>query len=163
MAGVADGVLCHTVSSEAWYNARINDTLVGESGIVAAVAGSFGVPAVFVSGDAATCREVRELLGAGVVEAPVKTGLGRFAARNLAPRDACALIEERVEQALRNRDAWPEPLVFDAPVTFRVELATPDRAPSFQGREGVTVTGPRSVEASGETFWQAWDRFWYRS
>src|SRR6266567_1878856 len=33
MAGTPDGVLCHTVSSEAWYNAWINDTLVGESGI----------------------------------------------------------------------------------------------------------------------------------
>src|SRR5437016_4273707 len=72
MAGVTDGVLCHTVSSETWYNAAINGTLVGESGIVAAVAGSFGVPSVFVSGDAATCREVQELIGSQVVTAPVK-------------------------------------------------------------------------------------------
>src|SRR5579884_3045583 len=39
MAGTPNGVLCHTVSSEAWYNASINGTLVGESGILAAIAG----------------------------------------------------------------------------------------------------------------------------
>jgi D-amino peptidase len=163
MAGVADGVLCHTVSSEAWYNATINGTLVGESGIVAAVAGSFGVPSVFVSGDAATCQEVQELCGDQVVTAPVKLGLGRYAARNMAPADACALIEERVEMALRNRENWPKPLTFTPPVTFKVELATPDRAPAFYGRTGVEVVGPRTVQATADNFWKAWDAFWYRS
>jgi D-amino peptidase len=162
MAGIADGVLCHTVSSEAWYNATINGTLVGESGIVAAIAGGFGVPAVFVSGDAATCREVQALCGEQVVTAPVKVGLGRYAARNMAPPDACRLIEERVMEALTHRDHWPSPLRFDPPVTFKVELATPDRAASFHGRKGVEIIGPRTVQASGETFWEAWDRFWYR-
>jgi D-amino peptidase len=163
MAGVADGVLCHTVSSEAWYNATINGTLVGESGIVAAIAGSFGVPAVFVSGDAATCREVKELCGDSVAAAPVKTGLGRYAARNMAPADACHLIEEQEMHALSHRDQWPEPLQFDPPVTFKVELATPDRAASFAGRAGVEVVGPRTVQATGQTFYEAWDKFWYRS
>lgn len=162
MAGVPDGVLCHTVSSEAWYNADINGTLVGESGIVAAIAGTFEVPAVFVSGDAATCREVQALCGEQVVTAPVKVGLGRYSARNMAPADACDLIERRLEQALNNREHWPRPLHFDSPVTFNVELATPDRASSFRGREGVEVTGPRTVRATGGTFWEAWDKFWYR-
>src|SRR5260221_17179 len=44
-------VLCHTVSSEAWYNAWINDSLVGERGILAVIAGCWDVPAFFVSGD----------------------------------------------------------------------------------------------------------------
>jgi D-amino peptidase len=163
MAGVSDGVLCHTVSSEAWYNAAINGTLVGESGIVAAVAGGFGVPAVFASGDAATCKEVQQLVGEKVVIAPVKTGLGRYAARNLAPGDACALIENGIEVALRDRANWPEPLTFTAPVTFKVELATPDRANAFMGREGVEIIGPRTVQATGDNFWAAWDKFWYRT
>src|ERR1700731_1564231 len=93
MAGTPDGVLCHTVSNQAWYNARINDTLVGESGIVAAICGCFDCPCVFVSGDAATCREVKTLLGDKVVEAAVKEGLGRYSARHMPAIDACALIE----------------------------------------------------------------------
>lgn len=168
MAGEPDGVLCHTVSSESWYDARIIDgggreTPVGESGIVAAIAGSFGVPAVFVSGDDVTCREVVKLIGPEVTTAQVKVGLGRYAARNLAPADACALIESRVSEALQSGAAWPRPLEFDPPVTFRVELATPDRANDFLGRTGIHITGPRSVEATGETFWEAWDAIWYRT
>lgn len=162
MAGTADGVLCHTVSSESWYNARINETFVGESGILAAIAGCWNVPAIFVSGDEATCREVTALLGDDVITAPVKTGLGRYASRNMAPRDACSLIEMRVAQAISMRH-WPQPLAFTPPVTFRVEVATPDRVNDFKGRAGVVVEGPRTVSATGDNFWQAWDRLWYRN
>ncbi len=163
MAGTPGGVLSHTVSSESWYNATINGTLVGESGIIAAIAGCWGTPAVFVAGDEATCHEVQALVGPTVVTAPVKKGLSRFGARHLAPADARALIERKAGDALRNRANWPKPLVFAPPVTFQVELASPDHAAVFHGRKNVEVTGPRTVRATGENFWQAWDAFWYRS
>jgi len=162
MAGTPNGVLCHTVSSEAWYNAWINDTLVGESGILAAIAGCWNVPAIFVSGDDATCQEVRTLLGGEVVTAQVKQGLGRYSARNMAPRDACSLIEMNTARALSSR-TWPKPYNVAGPVTFKVELATPDRANDFRGRAGVRFEGPRTVLSTGDTFWQAWDQFWYRN
>src|SRR5690242_17010731 len=162
MAGTPDGVLCHTVSSENWHHAWINETRVGESGILAAIAGCWDVPAIFVSGDEATCREVTALLGEDVVTAPVKTGLGRYSSRNMAPRDACSLIEMRVAQAISLKH-WPEPLKFTAPVTFKVELASPDGVNDFVGRTGVKVEGPRSVSSTGDNFWQAWDQFWYRN
>ncbi|HZT43837.1 MAG TPA: M55 family metallopeptidase [Chthonomonadaceae bacterium] len=162
MAGTPDGVLCHTVSSQAWYNARINDTLVGESGIVAALCGDYDCPAVFVSGDTATCREVRELVGERVVEAPVKVGLGRYSARHMPASDACALIEGRVYGALA-RNEWPEPLKFPAPVSFTVELATPDRASEFRGKPGVEVVNPRLVVSRADSFAKAWDQFWVQA
>jgi D-amino peptidase len=163
MAGTPDGVLCHTVSSEAWYNATINEILVGESGILAAICGCWDVPGIFVAGDEATCREVQALLGEHVITAPVKKGLGRFSARTLSHADACALIQQRVTEALSNRAAWPKPWKPEPPVTFRVELATPDKASAFLGRTGVEIVGPRTVISRGENFWQAWDQFWYRS
>lgn len=163
MAGTPTGVLCHTVSSEAWYNAWINNTLVGESGILAAIAGCWDIPAVFVSGDEATCQEVRTLLGDSVVTAPIKQGLGRFSSRNMSPKDACSLIEMNTAQALSLPENWPQPLKFADPVTFKVELATPDRADDFKGRTGVEIIGPRTVISTGATFWQAWDQFWYRN
>ncbi len=162
MAGTPDGVLCHTVSSEAWHNAWINDTLVGESGILAAIAGCWDVPAVFVSGDEATCREVSTLLGNEVTTAPVKTGLGRYSSRNMAPKDACSLIEMRVAQALSLRN-WPKPYKTRGPVTFKVELATPDGVNDFAGRTGVRFEGSRTVTSTADTFWEAWDQFWYRN
>lgn len=161
MAGTSDGVLCHTVSNQAWYNARINGTLVGESGIVAAICGCFDCPCVFVSGDAATCREVKALLGDKVVEAAVKEGLGRYSARHMPSVDACALIEGRVYAALVARN-WPDPLKFTPPVTFAVDLATPDRAVDMVGKPGVEVVNSRHINSTAETFWKAWDQFWYR-
>src|SRR5258708_5775640 len=144
MAGTPDGVLCHTVSSESWHNAWINDTLVGESGILAAIAGFWDVPAVFVSGDEATCREVTGLLGEEVTTAPVKRGLGRFSASNMAPKDACSLIEMRVAQAL-SLGHWPKAYKPASPVTFKVELATTDGTAEFKGHSGVRFEGPRIV------------------
>ena len=162
MAGTPDGILCHTVSSQAWYNARINDTLVGESGIIAAICGDYGCPCVFVSGDEATCREVKDLIGPEVVAASVKVGLNRFSARHLPASDACALIEAPVYSALTMRN-WPKPLKFDGPVSFKVELATSDRAADFTGKPGVEIVNPRLVVSTAATFWEAWDQFWYKA
>lgn len=161
-AGTPDGVLSHTVSSEAWYDATINGQLVGESGILAALAGSWGSPGVFVSGDAATVQEVTDLLGPKIVGATVKWGLGRYAARSLSPVEAQRLIEDQVYRCMNARD-FPPPYQPEPPVTFRVELASIDRAAAFAGRTGVNIVGPRTVESTGDTFWQAWDQFWYRS
>src|SRR5581483_5215480 len=161
MAGTPDGVMCHTVSSEAWYNAWINDQLVGESGIEAAICGVWDVPIVFVAGDQSTCREVQDLLGATVTTAPVKEGLGRYSARTLSHAESCTLIEERVRQALSHRD-WPAPYKPSSPVTFTVELAAPDHVLNFVGRPGVELVSPRKVVAKGDNFWELWDRFWYR-
>ncbi|HEV2460662.1 MAG TPA: M55 family metallopeptidase [Ktedonobacterales bacterium] len=162
MAGTPDGVMCHTVSSERWYNAWVNDQLVGESGIEAAICGTFAVPIVFVAGDRATCQEVTDLLGPKVVTAEVKEGLGRYSARTLCHADACDLIERQVRHTLGTRD-WPEPYRPDSPVTFTVELAAPDHAQAFAGRVGVDIVGPRKVVARGDNFWELWDRFWYRT
>lgn len=162
MAGTPDGVLSHTVSSEAWYEARINGVPVGESGILAALCGTWNAPAVFVSGDEATCREVVNLLGREVVTATVKRGLGRYAARSLTPAQARELIEERAMESLRG-GSWPRPYKPQSPITFQVELQSVDQAAAFRGRTGVEIVGSRTVVARGETFWDAWDRFWYRS
>ena len=68
---------------------------------------------------------------------------------------------------IRGRDAagrrrkWPAPYVPASPVTFTVELASLDQAPHYEGRTGVELLGPRTVVSRGQTFWQAWDQFWY--
>lgn len=161
MAGTPDGILCHTMSSQSWYNAYINDRKVGESGIVAAIAGAFQVPVIFVSGDEATCKEVRDLVGANVYAAQVKKSLNRFASRCVAPKDAQDLIEKTVCEAIKNRKKWPEPLKLSNPVEFKVELASPDKTKDFVGRKGCELVDARTIVSRGENFWQVWDQFWY--
>jgi len=160
MAGTPDGVLCHTMSSEAWVNAWMNDTLVGESGIIAAIAGHFDTPCVFVSGDAATCREVSALVGPSITQAVTKIGLGRFSARSLSLADSVALIESKVYEALTNRGNWPRPWKTKCPTEFRVELATPDQSVQYLNRKGVEILNPRVVASRAENPWEAWQQFW---
>ena len=49
-AGTATGVLNHTVSGADWHNLWFNDTLVGETGINAALCGTWNCPVLMVSG-----------------------------------------------------------------------------------------------------------------
>src|SRR5207342_3255953 len=100
MAGTADGVLNHTVSGQAWQNLWFNGTQVGETGINAALCGTWGCPVVLVTGDDASCREGRELLGDGLTTAAVKWGIGSESARNLTPVRARELIEDAARRAL---------------------------------------------------------------
>src|SRR6266480_3409412 len=73
-AGTADGVLNHTVSGPNFQNLWFNGTLVGETGINAALCGAWGCPVVLVTGDQAACREGAELLGDGLTTVQVKRG-----------------------------------------------------------------------------------------
>jgi D-amino peptidase len=88
-----------------WQNLRFNGVLVGETGINAALCGNWGCPVLLVTGDAAVCREARELLGDGLVTVPVQTGIGRSSARQLPAQRARELIEEGSRQALGNLTA----------------------------------------------------------
>src|SRR5438309_7255 len=105
MAGTPDGVLSHTVSSQAWQALRFNGTLVGETGINAALCGNWGVPVLLVTGDRAVCREGTGLLGDGLTTVEVKEGLGRFSARMKTPAEARELIEAGARQALPDLSA----------------------------------------------------------
>ena len=105
--------------------------------------------------------EVKALLGDKVVGAAVKEGLGRYSAKHMPAVDACALIEGSVYAALVARN-WPDPLKFAPPVTFSVELATPDRAVDMAGKPGVEVVDSRHIRSTADSFWKAWDQFWYR-
>src|SRR5919197_796879 len=98
MAGTGDGVLAHTVSGVDWQNLWFNGTLVGETGINAALCGTWGCPVLLVTGDRAVCREGTDLLGEGLTTVEVKEGLGAFTARMLAPKRARELVEEGVKR-----------------------------------------------------------------
>src|SRR5829696_6939857 len=49
-SGNGTGVLNHTVSGSDWHNLWFNDTLVGETGINAALCGTWNCPVLMVSG-----------------------------------------------------------------------------------------------------------------
>src|ERR671932_2058870 len=104
-AGTPLGVMSHTVSGQAWRELQFNGVSVGETGINAALCGTWGCPVLLVTGDDAVCAEATALLGDGLTSVAVKWGLGRFSARQVAPLKARELIEEGAKRALKDPSA----------------------------------------------------------
>src|SRR5207244_10087373 len=100
MDGTRYVVMNHIVSGQSWQNLSFNGTLVGETGINAALCGTWNCPVLLVTGDRATCDEGRALLGDGLTTVAVKEGLGRYSARQIPPQRARELIEEGARKAL---------------------------------------------------------------
>jgi D-amino peptidase len=159
-AGTADGVLSHTVSGSEWHNLSFNGTLVGETGINAALCGTWGCPVVLVTGDTATCREAQELLGPNLVAVPVKQGLGRFSARHVPPLRARELIEEGARRALADVKAVA-PYDPGRPCEIEVEYIRTNLAQELRYRHGVEVLDGRRVISRASDWWTAWRQFYF--
>jgi D-amino peptidase len=160
MAGATGGVLSHTVSGQAWQDLRFNGTLVGETGINAALCGHWGVPVLLVTGDGAVCSEGRELLGDGLITVEVKEGLGRFSARMKTPQRARKLIEEGAKKALSDLSAVA-PYDPGRPCEIEIDFTSPDRLQEYANRKDVEVTGSRSIVVRGDDWWSAWSSFFF--
>lgn len=141
-ASTAAATLDHTYTT---YTGQIkgvsfNGRELGEAGLNAAVAGQFGVPVVFISGDRTVTEEVAALIP-GVESVAVKEAIGRTAARMMHPREALGRIAAGVAAALARRDEI-RPLTFESPVTLRIEVAD-----SGQADEVMFVPGMERLDA----------------
>ena len=160
MAGSETGVLSHTVSGQAWQSLRFNGTLVGETGINAALCGHWRCPVVLVTGDRAVCEEGRALLGGGLTTVEVKVGLGQFSARQKSPARARELIEAGAKAALADLSAVA-PYDPGRPCEIEVQFTTPDRLAEYRNRKGVEVVDSRTIVVRGDDWWSAWSGFFF--
>jgi D-amino peptidase len=158
MAGTPKGVMNHTVSGQAWRNLWFNGTLVGETGINAALCGNWGCPVLLVTGDRAVCEEATALLGDGLTTVAVKEGLGSLGARQLPAVRAREMIEEGAKQALQKLDAVA-PYDPGRPCVIEVEFTNTNAAKEFMRRPGVETVDPRRISVRGDDWWTAWQRF----
>lgn len=147
-------VRAHSISSRRFYDLRLNGRHASEGMLNAAIAGHFGVPVVFVSGDDATVSELQGTLGAGLAGVAVKRAIGYHAADNLAPGLARERIRAETEKALRQRAA-AKPFVMAGPVRLEISFKSMINAeilallPVVERVDGATVafTGKDIVEA----------------
>jgi D-amino peptidase len=160
MAGSPTGVLNHTVSGSQWRSLHFNGVEVGETGINAALCGTWGCPVVLVTGDTASCDEGRALLGDGLTTVAVKEGIGRFGARNVAPRRARELIEEGARAALKDLAAVP-PYDPGRPCEIRVVFHHTDGVDAQRWKPGVEIVGPREIVTRADDWWSAWQQFFF--
>lgn len=143
-AGTKDGVLDHTYSGASIYSVKINGVEMGEYGINAGVAGYFGVPVILIAGDEEVCKQAKKLLGESLETAPVKAGIGRYAAKTLVPSKAQELIRQKTKIALEKRNQM-KPLKISSPVKFDVDFLYSYQAEAAELIPGVKRTGGRSV------------------
>jgi D-amino peptidase len=159
-AGTRYGVMSHTISGRDFQNLAFNGTLVGETGINAALCGTWGCPVLLVTGDEATCAEGRELLGEGLTTVAVKRGLGAHSARMTPPPHARELIEEGAKRALGDLKAVA-PYDPGSPCEIRVEFKNTDEPDKLRTRPGVERVDDRTVVSRADTWWAAWQQFYF--
>ena len=159
-AGTPDGVLCHTISTVTWRNLWFNGDLVGEVGVNSALCGYYGCPVALVTGDEATVRESREILGDGFVGVAVKRGLTRYSARQIPPVRARQMIEAGAKEALQNLDRM-KPYIPAQPTTVTIEIETVEKIAQFKGRHGVEIVEPLKVVSRGKDWLEAWNQVWH--
>ncbi|MGQ9733239.1 MAG: M55 family metallopeptidase, partial [Candidatus Zipacnadales bacterium] len=114
--------LCHTMST-AIRNWTFNGISLGEMGLQAAIAGHYGVPFVFATGDLHACREMEALIP-GIVTVPVKIGMSRLSALQLPPKRAQELIRAGAERAM-SVIGKVKPFRLESPILFRDERVEP--------------------------------------
>jgi D-amino peptidase len=160
MAGTPDGVLNHTVSGQSWQNLWFNGTLVGETGINAALCGTFETPVTLVTGDQAACREASALLGEGLTTVPVKQGFGTIAARMIPPVRARRLIEDGARTSLEDVSRV-RPYDPGRPSEIRVEFKNTHEPAKLASRPGVELLDPRTLVSRADDWWTAWKQFFF--
>lgn len=146
--GAEHAILSHTYNPGAIWEVRINDQIVGESGINALVAAHFNVPIIFISGDATTAREA-EYIAPRAEKVVVKQSIGRFAASHLHPDVACELLQAGALRAVQNLETMQTPQ-FKLPVVLEITFLVADMADMALWIRGVERVSPRTVKVVGE-------------
>lgn len=157
----APGALLPGTYDDEIASLRVNETEVGEIGMEAALAGKFGIPLAFVSGDSATVRETHELLGDEVEAVEVKEALGPTSAICLPTAKTTKLLRAAAARAFQKARRLPA-VVFRSPTTLHVEFRKPESAKALArtasarrvGECGVCIEGQGVVDVF-RTFVQA--------
>ena len=162
MAGTQLGNMNHTVSGRDYQALWFNGVEVGETGINAALCGTWGCPVLLVTGDEASCDEGRALLGEGLTTVAVKKGLGGTSARQIPPVRARQLVEEGARKALADLKAVP-PYDPGSPCEIKVEFKRTQPADRLRFHPGVERLDGRTIRVEGATWWDAWKLFFFET
>lgn len=154
-AGTGGAILDHTYADRV-LDVRLNGRPVGEVGLNAALAGTYGVPVALVSGDAAVAAEARALLGEDIATVIVKEAVGRHAGKSLAPAVARRLIRENVAKALKRRHA---PFVPASPITLEIEFSRTVEADMAELCPGAVRAGGRGVRYAHDDYREVFRAF----
>ncbi|HAJ99782.1 MAG TPA: peptidase M55 [Bacteroidales bacterium] len=143
MAGTVDAVLDHTYAGAVVFSIHVNGVEMSEGSLNAMLAGYFGVPVVFISGDRAACEELRRITGQNIPFVAVKQGIGRYAAKNIPMESARIQIRQEVKNALQNIQV--QPVEVSRPISIELTFLRTHSADMAALIPGVERTTARSV------------------
>jgi D-amino peptidase len=116
--GRPNAVLSH--SFDGTMEVELDGVTVPEAGFNAAIAGDFGVPVVFLSGDQTICADATKLLGP-IETAVVKEATGFYSATMIHPEEAQKRIREGVRRGVERR-AEMKPYRIAHPVQLKIRF-----------------------------------------
>lgn len=142
--------LSHTFSPETIYDVRVNGRSCSEALLMAALAGSHGVPLLMITGDRRAVEEVTAVMPwcVGVV---VKEVVGYSAVNSLTPHAARAAIRDGAREAT-SRIEKARPFTFAPPFELLVETVNVENADFIELMPGFVRAGARAVTFAAESY-----------
>ena len=147
-------LLAHSYLRE--YDAiYINNTLMGEIGVEAALAGEQGIPLLFVSGDDKGCEEAAALIP-GITTCAVKKSLGPEAALCQQPCVTGPLLRRAAKAAAQS--ALP-PFRLAPPYAIRIEYSQCRYLSVMKHLHPEIFTGDHVVTMHGDSLLKVWSQY----
>lgn len=158
MGNVRGGIMAHSFSSLGIQYMRINGQPVGEIGVWAALAGSYGIPVILLTGDQAAAEELKALVPDAEL-AVVKEGLARYACISLSAEAAQKTIRDAARRSLA-KIGRIRPYRVEGPVTLEIEYTTRNSLnPDLAVLPGVEIVDDRTIRYQGRDLLEAWKRY----
>lgn len=134
------GVLAHSYYSVVISEIKINGEIVGEFEFNTMVAGHYGVPVVFVSGDNILADQVKKF-DSNITTLTVKDALSRYTAKCTPPKKVHKLMEENISTALKNNTNSVKPCEIKGEVELEISFFN-----SGMAEIGLLVPGTTMIE-----------------
>ena len=156
MAQAPGGLLTHSYdhSIKSLY---LNGILVGEIGMEAAIAGSYGVPLIFVTGDSEGVKEAKNLL-VEIETSIVKYAINEHSALCLPLAVTYKEIKEKAKRATENINQLT-PFRLDPPYTLDVDFFEKEGRQKMEGFSGLQKINETKVRIEGENLPLLWESF----
>ena len=141
-AETANSILAHSFSGAAYRSITLNGEPCSEGYLNAALAGEFGKPVIFISGDEHTVADARRYAPASTYLV-AKHSIGWRAQSSLPPGQVCKLLKQSVTSALSK--TFPPPFVLYPPFVLELEMTTPVAAEMLTYLPNVRRKGPYGI------------------
>jgi len=152
-------VISHTLAGICVKEMKINGKVVGETEMNAMVAGAFGVPAIFISGDDIYVTEVKETLP-DVESVVTKIARDRLAAELIHPLKVNEMIEVGVSKAVQRITTFQPLDTKNMETTFDIEFKGPQQASMTATLPTVKMTSPTSITFTCDDIITAYKHMW---